>query len=109
MIRVMLGAVLGASVLLSGCSFVSLSEKGERVMVLKPADVVNCRRLGSTVVAVKDSIAGVDRSHEKMDLELEVLARNSAQDVGGGQGDTVVREERLDDGKQRFGVYRCRP
>jgi hypothetical protein len=107
--RILLGAVIGASLLLSGCSFVNLSEKGERVMVLNPADVVNCRRLGSTIVSVKDSIVGVDRSHEKMDIELEMLARNSAQDVGGGQGDTVVREERLADGKQRFGVYRCRP
>jgi hypothetical protein len=109
MMKSVLGTVLGASLLLSGCSFVNISEKGERVMVLKPTDVAHCRRLGSTVVSVKDSIAGVDRSHEKMDIELEVLARNSAQDVGGGQGDTVVREERLGDGKQRFGVYRCRP
>jgi hypothetical protein len=107
--RILLSVVLAASVILSGCSFVNLSEKGERVMVLKPSDVNNCRRLGSTVVSVKDSIVGVDRSHEKMDQELEVLARNSAVDVGGGLGDTVVREERLGDGKQRFGVYRCRP
>lgn len=92
--------------LVSGCSFVNVSEKGEKVVVLKSSEVSECERLGSTVVSVKDSVAGVDRSIEKMDAELAILARNSAPDIG---GDVVVREERLSDGKQRFGVYRCRP
>ena len=107
--RLIFALVVASSVMLSGCSFVSLSEKGERVIVLNSTDIVHCKRLGSTIVSVKDSVAGVDRSIEKMDKELEILARNSATDVGGGLGDSIVREERLGDGKQRFGVYRCRP
>jgi hypothetical protein len=103
--RFVLPMVLATS-LLAGCSFVNLTEKGEKVVVLNPSEVSGCERIGSTIVSVKDSVAGVDRSIEKMDAELAVLARNSAPDIG---GDVVVREERLNDGKQRFGVYRCRP
>ena len=91
-------SMIVAASLLSGCSFVNLTEKGEQIVLLKPAQVTACERIGSTIVAVKDTVAGVDRSVEKMDAELAILARNSAPDIG---GDTVVREERLADGKQR--------
>lgn len=92
--------------LVSGCSFVNVSEKGESVRLVTIYDITgNCERKGSTVVSVKDSVVGIDRSQEKIDAELIILARNSAPDVG---GDTIVREERLSDGKQRFGVYKCR-
>lgn len=107
--RQLMLSVAAVSVLLSGCSYVNLSEKGEKIVVLKPEEVRSCTRLGSTVVAVKDSVAGIDRDQAKMDEELKILARNSAPDVAEGQADVVVREERLRDGKQRFGVYRCRP
>lgn len=91
--------------LVSGCSFVNITEKGEGVRVATLYDIAGCERKGATVVSVKDSVVGIDRSQEKIDAELIILARNSAPDVG---GDTVVREERLSDGKQRFGVYKCR-
>lgn len=105
MMKVLLTSVLAGAVL-AGCSFVNVTEKGERVVVLSKAEVSGCERIGATVVAVKDSVVGIDRSIEKMDAELAVLARNSAPDIG---GDAVVREERMGDGKQKFGVYRCRP
>lgn len=91
--------------LVSGCSFVNVTEKGESVRVATLYDIAGCERIGSTVVSVKDSVVGIDRSLEKIDAELIILARNSAPDIG---GNTVVREERLNDGKQRFGVYKCR-
>lgn len=92
--------------LVSGCSFVNITEKGENVRLVTIYDITgNCERKGATVVSVKDSVVGIDRSQEKIDAELVILARNSAPDVG---GDTIVREERLSDGKQRFGVYKCR-
>jgi hypothetical protein len=99
-----LSVVLATSVM-AGCSFVSLTEKGEKVILLSQEQAHHCERIGATVVSVKDSVIGVDRSIEKMDAELALLARNSAPDIG---GDAVLREERLADGKQRFGVYRCR-
>jgi hypothetical protein len=98
-------SVVLATSLIAGCSFVNVSEKGEKVVLLKQSEVSGCERLGSTIVAVKDTVAGIDRSIEKMDAELAILARNSAPDIG---GDAVVREERLADGKQRFGIYNCR-
>lgn len=103
--KLLLPIVLASS-LMAGCSFVNVSEKGEKVVLLKQTEVSGCERIGSTIVSVKDSVAGIDRSIETIDAELAVLARNSAPDIG---GDAVVREERLSDGKQRFGVYRCRP
>lgn len=106
MMRVLALTVVLATSVLTGCSFVNLTEKGEKVVLLAKGEVANCERVGSTIVSVKDSVVGVDRSIEKMDAELAILARNSASDVR--DGDTVVREERLADGKQRFGVYNCR-
>lgn len=100
--------VLFASALLVGlsaCSFVKVNSSGEQVRLATAYDLAGCQRLGSTVVSVKDSVLGIDRSAAKIDAELIALARNSAVDIG---GDTVVKEENMSGGKQRFGVYKCR-
>lgn len=89
---------------LPACTWVTLSKEGEKIRVLSADEVKSCKKLGKTVVSLKDKIAGFDRNEEKVQKELEALARNSAVDL---EGDTVVPANEIKDGKQTFDVYRC--
>lgn len=93
-----------AVVTLSACSWVELTEKGENVRVMSAEQVGNCERLGKTTVRTKGSAIGLERHEEKVQAELDTLARNSAPDIG---GDTVVRMGSPEDGVQVYDVYRC--
>jgi len=99
-------AGLAAALLLSACTWVELSPKGEKVVVLTEDEVTQCEKVGQTVVMLRDSVAGFKRSPEKVQHELNTLARNSAHEIG---GDAVVPVGEPKDGKQTFAVYDCRP
>lgn len=98
--------LLGVVLMLGGCTWVELSPEGEKVVVLTEAEVAQCKKVGQTVVMLRDSVAGFKRSPEKVQHELNTLARNSAQEIG---GDAVVPIGEPEDGKQTFAVYDCRP
>ena len=98
------GLVTALVITLSGCAWVTLTSEGAKVRVFAPADVSNCKRLGETVVSLKDKIAGVNRNQDKVKTELETLARNSAVGMG---GDTVVASGEIQGGSQNFTVYQC--
>ena len=103
MLRTMLSVVI-LSLGLSGCTWVKLTPSGEKARVLSAAEVTSCKRTGQTTVSLKSQIAGVDRNKEKVQTELNTLARNAAADL---KGDTVVPVSEPKDGKQVFDVYRC--
>ena len=89
---------------LSGCTWVKLSEEGERVVVANSVDAA-CEKVGSTRSIGRSEVARIDRNEEKVALELETLARNHAADMG---GNTIVATEAVtDDGKRSYDVYRC--
>ena len=90
----------------AGCAWVSLSPEGEKTRVLSTEEARNCEHLGKTTVSVKAGIGSLDRSKEKVAEEFEILARNSASDLG---GDTVVPDAMTKEGKQVFQVYKCVP
>lgn len=90
--------------LLQACSWVELTYPGEKVRVLDKADVSNCKKVGKTTVSLKATIVGFERNKEKVQQELNTLARNSGADL---KGDTVVPLTQPKDGKQAFEVYRC--
>lgn len=90
-------------VMLSGCSFVKLTPRGENVAVIQIGEVMACQQTSSTTVEVLDKVI-VNRSPEKVALELRTLARNGAVD----RGDTIVAMTPVTDGKQTFNIYRCR-
>lgn len=96
--------IAGWVVALSGCAWVTLSSDGAKVRVFADAEVTHCKRVGETAVSLKDKIAGINRSHDKVKAELETLARNSAAGLG---GDTVVAAGPINDGTQSFLVYQC--
>ncbi len=91
--------------LLSSCSTVRLSEGGNKVRILTPDEVSSCRKLGKTNTSITDSILGVvDRPIEALERELQIIGRNSANNMG---GDTIVPLTIIEDGKQTFEVYKC--
>lgn len=91
---------------LTGCTWVDVTKEGDNVRVVSAAEVSACKRLGKTNVATAASVAGLDRYEEKVQKELNTLARNSAVELG---GDTVVPVGTPVEGRQVFEVYRCMP
>jgi hypothetical protein len=95
-------------VMLTGIKWVKLTPEGEKVRVLDKNEVTSCKKLGSTTASLVTKIAFWDRNEKKIKQELEYLARNSAaSDFKEQQADTVVAASEIDDGKQKFDVYKC--
>ena len=103
--RISKGVLVGAmAMFLSACTWVNLSPKGEDVRVLEASKVTSCEHVGKTSVRTKATLGGLERHEEKVQSELNALARNSAPDIG---GDTVVPVDKPVEGVQVFEVYRC--
>lgn len=92
------------ALLLQACAWVKLTPEGEKTRVLAADEVTGCKKLGKTTASVKGDVGGIDRLPEIVQGELDILARNSAVDLG---GDTVVPVGEPKDGRQVFEVYRC--
>ena len=90
---------------IAGCTWVHLTSEGELVQKVTASDVEECKRIGEATVSVKDTIAGISRSSEKMAEELLILGQNAASEMG---GDTIVQVSEVQDGEQTFNVYKCR-
>ena len=97
-------SILLLALSLTACTWVKLTPEGEKVRLLSTSEVKSCKKMGKTTVSLKDKIAGFERDREKVQKELEALARNSAIDL---KGDTIVPASEIKDGKQVFDVYRC--
>ena len=94
----------GTALIVGGCSFVDVQPEAENVLVLGDERVRDCERLGRTRVSVATEIGFIKRGNRAIRGDLEVLARNSAADMG---GDTVSPETEIQNGKQTYGVYDC--
>ena len=92
--------------LLSACAAVKLTHGGEKARVLSSGEVANCQKRGATTVSVKPTILTVPRQQTVIAKELQILARNSAINMG---GDTVSAISKIDNGQQTFAVFRCIP
>ncbi len=95
---------IAAVLLLSGCTWVDLKPKAEKVRVLDPQEVGRCKEVGRVVANTKDKIGFIARSKDTVKEEVDRLARNNAADLG---GDTIVPSGPLINGEQPFKVYRC--
>lgn len=89
---------------LVSCTWVKVSEQGESVMVRNANQVADCKKVARTTASLRSKVLGVERSKEKVQKELETLARNAAVDYG---GNVVVPSSEITDGKQTFDVYQC--
>lgn len=89
---------------LTACAWVKPTPEGERVQVLTAAEVTDCIDMGRTTASLKDRVAGIERSKNKVKWELITLARNSAANM---DGDTIAPLSEVNNGSQIFGVYKC--
>lgn len=96
-------AILG---LLSACTWVQLTTGGEAVQVLTVAQLNNrnCQLLGRASSTTLDRVVVVDRSDERQQRELLILARNEAANMG---GNAIVPQTNVANGRQQFNVYSC--
>ncbi len=95
------------SLLMAGCgasNWVQLTSEGQQVRLALPAEVSNCRRVGTSNTSALNRIGFLQRGSQKLQDELVTLARNEAADIGGNR---VVAESTINDGSQTFGVFRC--
>lgn len=88
----------------AGCTYVKLDPAAQDVEVLRAERVQDCERLGQTRVSVAQKIGFIARGDRAIRNDLEVLARNSAAEMG---GDTITPASEVQNGKQSFGVYDC--
>ncbi len=97
--------VLAAALLvLGGCSFVSLTEKGKSVDIRANSSTADCRRLGVVTVNGVQKVGFVSRGDKKVKTELSTLARNDAAVMG---GNVIVPLAEPTEGSQKFEVYDC--
>lgn len=97
------GAVVAT--MLAGCSWVKLEEGAERVNLVGEERVDDCQKLGRTRVQVAHQIGFIPRNEEAIQENLNDMARNQAIEMG---GDTIAPLEAAEEGRQQFGIYRCR-
>lgn len=102
MIRITFFLVLCLSV--SACTWVRLTAGGEGVEVKTMEEVANCKRVAKTSASLRNKVMGIERSEDKVKLELETLARNAAVEY---DGNAVVPITEIEDGSQSFAVYKC--
>ncbi len=95
--------IIAATILLSACSTLKLTTGGEKVRVLDPSEVESCRELGKTNNSVTAKVI-LERPEDAVAKELRIMARNSADRMG---GDTIVPLTVIEEGHQTFVVYKC--
>jgi hypothetical protein len=98
-------AIAGLAALAGGCTWVKLTDPGKGVRVATVAQVASCTKLGATHTKTSTRVGFFSRSPQKIDSELESLARNEAADMG---GNTIVSQgPASSEGRRSFDVYRC--
>lgn len=95
--------IIAATILLTACSTLKLTEGGEKVRLLDPNEVESCRELGKTNNSVTAKVI-IERPEDAVAKELRIMARNSAARMG---GDTIVPLTVVEAGQQTFVVYKC--
>lgn len=103
-LRILLvSAVMGA--LLAGCSWVKLEQGADRVNLVSHERASDCQKLGRTRVQVAARVGFIPRNDDAIQENLDDMARNQAVEMG---GDTIAALDEAEEGRQTFGIYRCR-
>jgi hypothetical protein len=86
------------------CTWVPLTDEGQSVRVLRAEATADCEKVGRIGSQTADRVVIFARSDQKVREELESLARNEANGLG---GDAIVPIGTATNGRQSFDVYRC--
>jgi hypothetical protein len=87
-----------------GCSWVPLSDEGERVQVVANNEVTDCERVGNTKAKVLRKVWFIPRRESVVEGELRTLARNEGSKLG---GNVVTALPSKREGEREFAVYVC--
>lgn len=95
-----------ASLLLSmaACSWVKPLPGAHSITVVKSLEQNQCTKLGTTNTNALDAVGFYQRDEDAIIKDLLMLAKNEAVRMG---GDTIIAETGLENGRMRFGIYRC--
>ena len=104
--RALIGCAAVAAHVALGCSWVALSPEAANIRIAAPEDLGECRRIAKTTSIVKAKLGFISRNAQKVESELETLARNEAAREG---GDAIAPLSRAQDGRQEFAIYSCTP
>lgn len=97
--------IIVAVFMATGCTWVKPTPSGEQIRVATdPQTVQDCKKLGNTTVSLLDRVGPIKRDAKQVKDELNVLARNSAAEMG---GDTILPVSEIYLGERSFDVYRC--
>lgn len=95
-----------ATAFLVACTWVKIPEEARAVAIVEDSHVASCRQLGNVTTQVKWKVAGVVRNANKVQTELDDLARKQALGLG---ADTLVRvRDRAEEGEGRYRAYACK-
>ncbi len=96
-----------STALLCGCanSFLKPASGSERVLLMKPHQVLYCQSLGKVNVNVVTKVGIYNRDADAVEANLLQLGQNNAIELG---GDTLVKDVTPEFGKQIFAVYKCK-
>lgn len=97
-------AVVAVALTAAGCTYVKLDPAAEDIENLSKERVQKCERLGQTRVSVAQNVGFIARGDRAIRNDLEILARNSAAEMG---GDTITPESEIQNGKRSYGVFNC--
>lgn len=98
--------ILATALLLSSCTWVSVSPQAQQkgVIALSLDRVASCQQLSQTQVSVANTVGVFQRMPSDIEHDLTNLAINEAAKSG---GDTVAALSPVKDGSQTFGIYKC--
>lgn len=89
---------------LTACSFVTLNPQAKNVTVIPNSNSFsNCKFIGNTNVSLW-SKADTFQSSEKIESQLDTLARNEAAGMG---GNTVTPNSPINNNQRAYSVYNC--
>lgn len=87
----------------TGCSVVKVSEAGKRVSLISSDDAFNCQRVGNVNTSVLDNVLFVPRNKQKIQSDLDKLARDQAVLM---HANSLVRVSSIE-GQGKYIAYNC--
>ncbi len=93
-----------AIISLASCANVKPTEQSKGVTLVKPFNVKDCKKLGTTHVSIKQKTGIFVLDDKAATEDLVTLAKNRAGIMG---GDSIVAKGPIEEGKMVFDIYQC--
>ena len=95
---------LATAVGLAACQWVPVTEEGAGVRVVSAGEVAGCKELATVTGQSAITVGPMARDEEKVEREVEALARNEAAKSG---ANAIVAKGPLDWDTRSYAAYRC--